>query len=420
MASVYMETIKATPKLSSREKADLRASLPDLLATANSSPEIAQAALKACFRLRQPAPAAILTSENIASTFLLNEVARSLDCLSASEITIDLSAALDAIQVLGKREFRGTADRKALLSTVKVVTSRLTKMANPPVKASKRGGPERSKPKTQIHFTEQTLSSSAELALWFLAKLFESQSRTSRPIYPLAIRLVHAVELIWRRAAPPIAGRYAMRFIRSLPRVLPASVYAELKAEPTIADFIRDAESAIVQEATAALLDGRLKDLEGVLAVVSKQGNGRDRVLSELQGICQSRPSELVQEAVEWVARQIEMGDSRAKPPSAADESQSSELNYVAVSLLTAWDAAAEGERSTRSLESIQRLARELFKVDLMGIPGEIIVYNAQLHELRPPVNPTPTRVELIRPGVRWSDGIRTHFLVRAVVKAAS
>lgn len=418
-----METRKATSqssKLSPREKADLRASLPDLLAKANSSPEEARAALQACLRLGQPAPADLLTSENITSTLSLNDVTRSLDRLSAKQIHLDISAALDAIRLLGKQELREPSDRRALLSTIKTVASKLTKMANPPVKASKKGASRGGQRGPQVQFTERTLSSSAELALWLMAKLFEPQPKISRSIYPLAIRLVHTVESIWRRSASPSAARSAVRFLSSLPRVLPTSVYAELKAEPAIADFIHDAESAIVQEATAALLDGRLKELEGTLAVLSKDGNGRSRVLSELQRVCQSRPSELVHEAVEWVARQIEADNTRTKPPTAADESQSSELNYVAVSLLNAWDAAAEGARSARSLESIQRLARDLFKVDLTGVPGDIVVYNERQHEVRPPVTPVPAHVELIRPAVRWTDGIRTRFLVRAVVKAAS
>ena len=122
-------------------------------------------------------------------------------------------------------------------------------------------------------------------------------------------------------------------------------------------------------------------------------------------------------EAIEWVARQIEHRRKNVNAPVAADASQSSELHYIATSLLSAWDASHEGAQSQRSLESVQRLARELFKVDLAGSPGEVVAYDERLHALSQNTD-VPAEVEIVRPGVRWSDGVRTRFLVRAVVKA--
>jgi hypothetical protein len=62
-------------------------------------------------------------------------------------------------------------------------------------------------------------------------------------------------------------------------------------------------------------------------------------------------------------------------------------------------------------------LARDLFKVELTGELGQIVEYQEREHELSPTGGPVPNRVQLIRPGVRWSDGTRTRFLVRAIVK---
>ena len=404
-------------RLSSQEKADLRASLSNLLQQADYSAEAAQAALRACLKLRRRVPVALLTRENIASSLSLSEVASSLDHLSGSQVSVDISAALEAIRVLASKQLREPLGRRALLTTTKAVTLRLTKIATQPNRAKEGAKSRGNQNDSQVVFTEPTLSSATDLALWMLTSLFAPQSDSRPSAYPLAIRWMQAVEVIWRRCFFPGAARSAVRFLRSVRRVVPASVYAELKVESSIADFLYDANSALIQEAATSLLEGRLKDLESILALVTRDDDERNRLLSELRYICQSRPSELIPEAVEWVARQIEMGDIVVKSPIPADASQSSALDYVAVCLLSAWDAADEGSRSAQALESIKRLARELFKVDLTGTRGEIVIYDERQHELRSQVSPLPAQVQLIRPGVRWSDGVRTRFLVRAIVE---
>jgi hypothetical protein len=215
----------------------------------------------------------------------------------------------------------------------------------------------------------------------------------------------------------------AVTFFNSLRRVLPKSSYADLeeeyagpKEETQIATLVREANSALFEEAKYALLDGRLKELQTVLNSIPEERE-RKILLTELQDLCQKRPSEITPEAMEWVARQIDDRRKNVNAPVAADESQSSELHYIATSLLSAWDASPEGVQSQRSLENVQRLARELFKVDLAGSPGEIVTYDERLHSLIQNAG-VPAEVEIVRPGVRWSDGVRTRFLVRAVVKA--
>lgn len=405
-------------RLSAQEKANLRAGLSDLLERAVSSPEAAQEALRACLKLRRSAPSALLTRDNIASSLSLREVTRSLDRLSASEMSLDISAGLAAIKVLATEQLREPVSRRLLSNVTKAVTSKLTKMSEGIVRTRKKVAPKENQVPFKINFTDSTLSSAADLALWMLGKTFDERYGSGRSAHPLAIRWVGVVESIWRRSSSPSAVSSAVEFLRSLERVLSTSVYTGLKAEPSVASFIQDTDSALVQEAANALIDGRLKDLERILVLSSE--NGDKRLLSHLRDICQSRPSDVLPEAVEWVARHIETPSSRVKLPIAVDESQSSALDYVSVCLLTAWDAASEGGQSAQVLENIRRLARELFKVDLTGTPGEIAVYDERQHELRPRGRPTPREVELVRPGVRWSDGIRTRFLVRAVVKQVS
>lgn len=407
-------------KPSAQEKANLRAALSDYLEQADSNPEAAQAALRVCIKLRSKIPCALLTSENLTSTLPLSEVARLLDRLSGSHVTLDISGALVAIRVLVERELRQRSDRRTLLTTTRAVTSRLMKVAGLTISERKGAKSGRSLQVQEINFSEATLVSAIDLALWILSSVFEPQSKKGLSGYPLALRWAQTIEALWRRCSGPGAARHAVRFLSSLQRVLPKSVYADLKVEQSIADFLSASDLALVSEAIVALLEARLRDLESNLTVVARDDNRRNRLISELQGICQSRPSEVVPEAAEWVARQMDVGALRITSPTAADESQSSALDYVSVCLLAAWDAATDGSRSARVLESIRRMAHELFKVDLAGSRGEIVRYDERQHELVSQVIPLPTEVELIRPGVRWSDGVRTRFLVRAVAKPAS
>jgi hypothetical protein len=406
-------------KLPTPEEAALRASLPQLLRRADSSAEAAQEALRACIKLRRRAPANLLKKENISNALSLSEASRSLHYLSVSQEYLDMSAALAALRVLANRQLSGTFDRKALLKATRELTSGLTKIARHASKTKKVPESE-GRSKSDVILTDSTMSTAADLALLVLTRLFEQQSKSLRSVYPIAFRSLQSVELIWRRSFSPSATRSAVKFLSSLERMLPPNVYAELEAEPAMANLIRDSDSRLVQDATAALLDGRLKDLEGILSLVTRDEKRRKQLLSELQEACQKRPSELIPEVVEWVARQIETGFSRTRPPTAADESQSAALDYVVVSLLAAWDAATGSNGSSRVLESVRRLARELFKVDLTGTPGEIVSYDERQHEVKSNLLLVSNRVQLVRPGVRWSDGIRTRFLVRAIVEPAS
>lgn len=408
---------KRPNRLSALEKADLRASLSRLLKEADSNPDAARAALRTSLQLRLKVPVVLLTNKNIAGTLSLHEISQSLDRLSAPQIALDFSAGLSALQDLAKQQ---QPDRRALLSIARAVTARVTRIVTPLVRKPKGAQLTPRKDEPLIVFTGPTLLSAIDLALWMLARLFDPHSSSRRSTYSVALRLVKMVEMIWRRSSPPSGVRAVVSFLRSLPRVLPRAVYGEIEDEPSLAAFFQDANSALTQEAETALLEARLKDLDSILTLAKKDEKSGDLLFSHLHSICRTRPSELVPEAVEWIAQQTERDNPRVKSPTAFDESQASALNYVAVCLLAAWDAAAEGKKAARALESTQRLARELYKVDLTGTLGQIIEYHEREHELSSPVSPVPTKVRLVRPGVRWSDGIRTRFLVRAIVEPAS
>ncbi|MBC8028795.1 MAG: hypothetical protein H7Z16_01680 [Pyrinomonadaceae bacterium] len=408
---------KKSKGLSAQEKSDLRVLLSDSLESAHLNPDAAKAALRASLDLRLKVPVVLLTRQNLASTLSLREISASLERLSVSGAVWDLSAGLYALQDLAKQR---QPDSKALLSIAKAVTTKLTKMVTPPVRKPKGALPAIKKDEPVIVFTGRTLASSTDLALWLLPRLFEHQSSSRRSGYRVALRLVQMVEIIWQRSLPRPSSLPIISFLRSLANVLPKADYSDFEDEPTIVAFSAAANAALIQEAEIALLEGRLKELDSILTFAKRDGKRGDILLSHLRSICRNRPSEVVPEAVEWIARQTERENPKIKTPTAADESQASTLNYVVVCLLAAWDAAAEGSKAARALESTQRLARDLFKVDLAGRPGQIVDYEEQQHELSSPVKPAPTRVRLIRPGVLWSDGIRTRFLVRAIVEPAS
>lgn len=398
-------------RLSPHEKAELRASLSELLRIAGSDSEAAQKALAACLQLGLKAPSVLLTKENVAATLSLKEISRSLRHLSISQTVIDLSPALSAIRIAGRQR---QPDRKTLLSILRTATMGILKIAQPPVRKAK-GTYKSEAPK--IFFSEQTLSSVIDFALWVLGRLFDGSAKYSKSDYSQALRMIQIVEMIWRRSPLLSEGHQVIQFLQALRRTLSKTVYAQLEDEEFIAGFLANAKLALIQEAEDALLESQIKSLESILALARNEKDKGADILSHLQSICIGRPSALLPEAVEWTAGHIEKNTVTTKSPVAVDESQSSSLNYVAASLLSAWDAATEGEKAARALESTRRLARDLFKVELTGELGQIVEYQEREHEISPTDYPVPNKVQLIRPAVRWSDGTRTRFLVRAIVK---
>jgi hypothetical protein len=397
-----------TKKDAAAKKSALRASLPDLLKRASASPDAAQEALRAYTALRLKPPTLLLTEENIVRALSSVEISKSIGLLSISKECVSLSTVLTALRM------KDLADKKSLTQISKAINSNLTKMlgeGTKPNKASKRLKENRS-----VVFTESTVADAASVILWIVTRLFESQDKGRLLVLPLAIKLIHSLEQIWRRSDLAETAEIVVAFFQSLRRNVKKSVYVDIEDDIEIASFIRDANSALLDWARFALLDGRLKDLQSVLRL--SRTDERTKILSELQHICRTRSSNVLPQLIEFVAEEVERDKPTRKPLIAADKSQSSDLNYVAVSMLNAWDAASEGERSTQTLQSIRQLARELFNVEFANTPGEIVTYDERQHEITPPGSRGTTNVEIMRPGIQWSDGTRTRSLVRAVVRS--
>ena len=406
-------------RITKQKKIDLRLDLPRLLHEAGSNEEAARIALRACLVLSCGIPKSLLTANNITGALSLREIVAALDRLAISEIRHDAAHALAAIRSASMKEIGGTADKRLLSWLTRSVTTKLLKLSGAGAvgqKKTKGLNLERSVPP---RITAETISSAASLALWTLNRAPECRPEHKVKVHSLVLQWVSAVQAIWRSDRTPAGIIAAMKFIRSLRSTLSPTDYVQLESDHRVASFFQDVPSAIFAESSNALLNGRLKDLEALFSLIDTGKDGHARFLSGLQDICQSQSSDIPQEAVEWVARRIEATTHHVSAPSASDHSQSAELDDVSVCLLSAWDAASESDKSKRVLDNIRRLAHDLFQLDLIGTPGEVVPYDERQHDLKAQDQNPPGKVEITRPAVRWSDGVRTRFLIRAVVKAA-
>lgn len=389
------------------KKAALRASLPDLFKRASSDPKAAEEALRACAILRQKPPTLLLTQENIFRTLSPVEISKSLGLLAKSRDSVSLSTVLTALRM------KQLGDRTTAVQVGRAFNSNVAKILRQNTKAKESSKQVKEKPAVVV--TESTVADAASVVLWILIRLFELPDPKGRSVLPLAAKLIQSLGEIWRHSNRAETAELAVGFFHSLRKNLKRSVYSDLEDDIEVSEFIRDANSELVDWARFVLLDGRLKDLQTAVRIA--EDGERTKMLSELQETCRTRQSQLLPQLVEWVAQEVEQGKRIRKPLIAADQSQSSDLNYVAVSLLNAWDAAPEGDRAARTLASVERLARELFNVEFASTVGEVVRYDEGQHEITPSGTVATTSVEVVRPGVRWSDGTRTRALVRTLVR---
>jgi hypothetical protein len=331
-----------------------------LLAQVASYPDAAHAALQNSLKLRGQVPEVLITKDTIAAALSLDEITRSLDRLSVSRVCLDLSAALAAVGDLVRRNSTH-ADQQSLSNITKSLTSKLIRLGKPTK-------PGQLRTKTAPTFLKSTFLAAADLSIWILSRGVNDRSGKSAVGYSLALRWLRTLEFIWRRSSSDLPVWSAIRFLRSLERAVPISIYARLKGEPDVAGFMRATESALIEEAENALIAGRVGDLEKSLGVIAENTAKRDQLLSRLRGVCLKQSSNILPEAAEWVARHVQVSSSSAEMLTAADESQSSSLDYISLCLLSAWDAASGGGRSLETLENVRRLARDLFAIFLKSI----------------------------------------------------
>jgi hypothetical protein len=400
-----MTTRSESRKEVAAKKAVLKASLPSLLTKAGSDPKAAEEALRACATLKKKPPTSLLTQENIFRAFTPTEISKSLGLLSTSKNSVSLSSPLTALRM------KQISDRKTAIQIAKALTLNIAKVLGTNAKPKKSS--KRVKEQPTVVVAETTVADAASVVLWILIRLFELSERNKSPV-DLSVALIQSLQEIWRRSDRAESAQLVVSFFHSLRKNLKRSVFVDLEDNTEVSAFAREANSELVDWARFVLLEGRLKELQA--AVRTAESDERAEMLSKLQETCLTHSSQLLPETVEWVAQEIEQGKRVRKPLVAADASQSSDLNYVTVSLLDAWNAASEGDRAARSLVSIERLARELFNVEFTDSVGEVVRFDERQHEITPSGKAATGSVRVVRPGVRWSDGIRIRSLVRTLV----
>jgi hypothetical protein len=397
------------------KKAALMISLPDLLNRANSDPQAAQVALQAFTTLNKKPPASLVTKENVSKALSSLEISKSLRILATTKNYVDLSIPLNALRTSAGHGVTDALSRNSISQIATALSSNLLKISGVSPKPKKALAASASRENPPILFTESTITSVSNVLLWILPLLLQPQKKKSRTALPLAIRLVSTFDVTWRHSFHSKTAGTVIRFFRDLRGSVPLSIYSDLMDEIGIAALAGDARSALHDEAVLALREGRLKDLQNIFRLVTEPTE-RTKLISELQELCINHPSQVFKELGEWIEREADIDTPQRRKLIPANKSQSSELNYVVVSLLDAWDAAANDDRALRSLDSIKRLARELFDTEFFNRPGEVVQYDELKHELLLGA-PATSSVEIVRPGIQHSDGARTSFLVRAVAK---
>ncbi len=397
-----MSKAKASRAAVAAHKAALRERLPSLLAQATSSREAAQEAIRACVSLKRKPPISLLTEENISGLSPI-EILKLMPVLIDAKRLIDLRGPLNTLRASGRR-LSQPLSRKGLTQISKGLIAEINKILK--------------KQNTAVRVTDTTVVALTTNLLWLVPEIFK-QRKQSKTDLPLARDLLITLDHVWRQSVQQKTAAAVVEALGSLRGSIPPSPYWDLMDEAQLKQLVQDAHSELHSEAAAALREGRLRDLQRMFRLI-RDSEERRALLRRLEDICISEPSQVSSEAADWIALEAGGDTPSARKTTAADKSQSSELTYVVVSLLDAWDAASESDRSCRSFESIQRLARELFNVDLFGEKGEVVQYDQLKHEISDAPDLQPSRVQILRPGVQHSDGARTSFLVRALARALS
>jgi len=267
-----------------------------------------------------------------------------------------------------------------------------------------------------VYFTASTIVALSDLASWTVRTARSSVTRRSAEPLSLLTPWISAVDSLWKRAHDGADGRILVQFWRDVSSAAGHGSVENLKSDPGVAAFTATMWDAARLTATTALRQGHLEILRSLAALLSGEGGEWKGILDHLRSVAESARSTIPEASLDWLAREAKEPSSRQL--SAADESQSGALGYAAQALLAAWDARTEGSRSRVAYDAVQSMTQQLSKVDLVGTPGDVVKFDELQHELHGNPGPRPDSVRILRPGVRWSDGIRHRMVVRAIAEA--
>ena len=190
-----------------------------------------------------------------------------------------------------------------------------------------------------------------------------------------------------------------------------------VKADPRSAEFFSRRREALISAASAALSEGRIDTLRSLEDMLVGEAEWKD-VTEHLRALSGSAGSETPETSLAWLSGQIR-DRSHRRELSAADESQAARIDYVAAALMAAWDAMSDGPRGAEAYRAVQIMAESLFDLHMLGSAGDTTTYDELQHEVtRSAPSARPVKVKIVRPGVRWSDGIRNRIVIKATAEA--
>lgn len=407
------ESSKKTERLSAEDKRRLRASLNERLQESASNPDAASEALRLALKLHVKVPVQLRSRRNIAQAYSFEEVSRLFERLGDTQYALDLSEPLFALRDL---VIKAKPKPTVVLSVARRVNQRIRRHESNTSQTL--DGLSLNKIKRKVVFTEGTVTAIIDWTLHAIPRILDSPKKTGPRYHRTAVEMLKSVEIVWRQSVHPCDPTDLIIFVRSLRRLVPTSLYGQLLDEPSFGGFMRDFESSLESVAETALVEARLKDLETIVDYAQRNTDKGTVLWAQLQRFCQTRVSEMVPEAIEWIAHRSDSSTVARNVWMPADPSQSSKLNYVALALLASWEAAEKSDASLNALETTKRMARELFHLDLAGKKDEVVPYVELHHRLSESNVPLPELVKIVKPGVRWTDGTRTRFLIPAIVEA--
>lgn len=401
--------------LAGESKAAIRRRLPSLLEQGRRGGIAATTALRACCAVGVHPPLELLTAENI-QKLPLEDMLRMLFRLGEMSTVADYSTVLEALRA---KASDANPSAPALNALSRQIASRLLKISGKDPRSGKASKASALPSRSEVRFTLQTRKSAVSLAEWLIKVGSESWRgrRGAENACRTAALWLKAIEAIVPGDTELESLAAVLRLWRRLPSMLPASAQVRLANDERASAYIKGLRAQVLDRIEPALLHGRIDELQRLLDLAESDPELRAPILSGLRESGVRRLLELPTGVSEWLAGSIQEPSGGAKTvPKPADESQSAALESVAACLLSAWDSTAEPARAPETLRALRALAHDLFKVDLIGRVGEVVKFDARQHEASAGRSDFDA-ARIVRPGVVWSNGLRSRVIIRALVE---
>jgi hypothetical protein len=373
----------------------------------------AVAALRACCIVGMRPPLELLKAENIRS-LSTEDIVRMFSRLGETKTSADYSTALEALR---SKVSDPNLTAQSLNTLSRQIANRLLKLAGTSIKKTSRLGTLTLR--SRLRFTCATGKSAVGLAesLTKAGTAFWTGKRGAENAYRTTTLWLKALEAIVPGDSDLESIASVLRLWRNLRSLLPPSAHLRLASDDRTSAYIKSLRAQVPDRIEPALLDGRIDLLRQLLHLAESDPDLRTRILSGLRETGARRLLEMPAGVSEWLVTEVpHTRESPKTSPKPADESQSAAVESVAACLLSAWDAATDPVRAPDALKALRAVAHDLFKVDLIGEVGEIVKFDSRYHET--PQGATDLdAARIVRPGVLWSNGLRSRAIIRALVE---